>query len=238
MFPSLLAALSLTGIAVDAGPSYLFLMNPDKTLTSKRYVPQAGDIVLFDDHDAEQARRYRRCGTDGPLHAGIVIRREDGSFATLEAGVKGVLKVFLVDLHTRLREYDGTVLVRRLRTPLNGDQSKQLADFAAAQEGKPYAIGRLAMQTIPVRLKSAQYARTFGKTSLDRDRWFCSELVVAAAVSAGIWDIDRFPANMMYPRDLCYDENFDLSPFHESPALWYPRPQLDRIGDGVRVGTR
>jgi hypothetical protein len=80
------------------------------------------------------------------------------------------------------------------------------------------------------------FAQYFGRTVLDRERWICSELVVAAAATAGVWTPETFPANLMYPRDLCYDERFDLSPYYDAPGLWYPRAELDRIGDGVRVG--
>ena len=75
----------------------------------------------------------------------------------------------------------------------------------------------------------------FGRTVLDRERWFCSELVVAAATAAGVLDEEHYPANLMYPRDLCYDEHFDLSPHYEPPAMWYPRAQLEHIGAGVRI---
>jgi len=59
---------------------------------------------------------------------------------------------------------------------------------------------------------------------------------VASLAVAGVWSVDAYPANAMYPRDLCYDERFDLSPHFETPALWYPRPELEHVGKGVRVG--
>ncbi len=240
MLSSLIMALSLSGFFLEPAPAYIFRINasPDNTarMEGERYRPQPGDILLFDDHNTLSAKLYRTCGTAAPFHAGIVFRKQDGTLASLEAGTNGVKKVFNFDLEPRLRGFDGTILVRRLRKSITPAQSKQLSEFAAAQEGKPYATGRLALQTVPLRLRTAEYSRTFGKTVLDRDRWFCSELVVAAGAVAGIWGVETYPANMMYPRDLCYDEHFDLSPYHEPPALWYPRAELDRIGEGARVG--
>jgi hypothetical protein len=242
MFTSLTALLALAGTALDSQSGYLFKISagPDRSIRfqGERYQPQPGDILLFDDHNRISAKAYHTLGTGGPLHAGIVYRKPDGALASLEAGTDGVMKVFNHDLKTRLRGFDGTLLVRRLRKPITPEQSQQLAEFAAAQEGKPYALGRLALQTIPLRLRTARYSRPFGRTVVDRDRWFCSEIVVAAAVVAGIWPLDAYPANMMYPRDLCYDEHFDLSPHHEPPALWYPRAELERVGAGVRVNPR
>jgi hypothetical protein len=93
----------------------------------------------------------------------------------------------------------------------------------------------LILQGTPLRPRSSFLADYFGRTVIDRDRWICSELVVAAAAVAEVWSVDTFPANMMYPRDLCYDERFDLSPYYETPAMWYPRPELERGIQGVRV---
>jgi hypothetical protein len=74
-----------------------------------------------------------------------------------------------------------------------------------------------------------------GRTVLDRERWICSELVVAAATASGVLDPDLYPANMVYPRDLAYDEHFDFSPHYDPPAMWYPRPELEYVGKGIRV---
>src|SRR5439155_1027983 len=128
-----------------------------------------------------------------------------------------VMKVFNFDLEPRLHGFDGTILIRRLRKPLTPENAKQLTQFAQAQEGKAYAMGRLVMQATPLRPRSLPFAQYFGRTVLDRDRWICSELVVAAAAAGGIWERDAFPANLMYPRDLCYDERYDLSPYYDEP---------------------
>src|SRR5207249_3184676 len=107
---------------------------------------QPGDIVLFNDHRAFTHLIYRISGTDGPLHAGLVFRRQDSSMAILEAGTNAVMKVFVFELEPRLHEFDGTIVVRRLKKPMTEEQSDQLRDFALAQEGKPYAVGRVLLQ--------------------------------------------------------------------------------------------
>jgi len=218
-------------------PSYLFKMTETTPpQRSERYRARAGDILLFDDHSPLTAKIYRMVGTDGPLHAAVVFRKKDGSLATLEAGTNAVMKVFNFDLEPRLHGFDGTILVRRLHQPMTGDQERRMADFAVAQEGKRYAIGRLALQGTPLRPRGSLLAPILGRTIVDRERWICSELVVASLVVAGVFNGDEYPANLMYPRDLCYDERFDLSPQYQAPAMWYPRAELEYMGKGVRVG--
>ncbi|MBI1831392.1 MAG: hypothetical protein HYR84_08080 [Planctomycetes bacterium] len=223
-------------------PSYLFHMQTGADgkvhLVGKRYQPKPGDLVLFDDHNPLTAKVYSCCGTGRPLHAGIIFRKDDGAPAILEAGTNAVMKVFVFDFHSRLKNFDGTVLIRRLRTPLTAERERALREFAWAQEGKGYALGRAILHASPLRPREPVFTSPFGRTVLDRDRWICSELAVAAATSAGILDSATHPANMMLPRDLCYDERYDLSGAYESPALWSPRSKLDEVDGGVRVGAR
>jgi hypothetical protein len=241
MLASMFTMLSFVGTPPELTerPAYLFktqdMSDRATTIDGERYRAQPGDILLFDDHSWLTHHVYRFRSTGGPLHAGVVFRKADGSLAILEAGTNAVMKVFVFDLEPRLHSFDGTILVRRLRKPLDEKQADKLREFALAQEGKPYALGRIVLQLTPFRPRNAPLSHYFGGTVLDRDRWICSELVVASLANAGVWSPDAFPANMMYPRDLCYDERFDLSPYYELPAMWYPRPQLEYIGKGVRV---
>jgi hypothetical protein len=235
-----LVAIALIGTPLAERPSYLFQMdvgpNHQIRLEPSCYHAQAGDIVLFDDHPQWADKLYRFCGTAAPFHAGIVFRQRDGSWAILEAGTNAVWKIFVFDLDERLHGFDGTILIRRLRTSLNKEQSNQLTEFCLAQEGKKYALGRLILQGTPLRAQGTWRRELFGRTVLDRDRWICSELVVAAATVAGVLDPQNYPANAMYPRDLCYDERYDLSPHYESAALWSATRELQFVGNGVRTG--
>jgi hypothetical protein len=240
---SLVSALALTGTALfwprpdEPRTTYLFRMQAkDGKVEFQRelFAPREGDIVLYDSHQPWITRVYRLVGTDGPLHAGIVYKKADGTPALLEAGANYHFKVGSYDVPTRFGEYDGTILVRRLRAPLTPEQSKKLTEFCEKQEGKFYAVGRLVLQGTPLKARG-KLTSLLGRTSLDRDRWICSELVVAAATAAGVLDGKDFPANGIYPRDLAYDEQFNLGRFYHVPALWYPRGQLEYVDGGVRV---
>lgn len=236
MFSSLVAFASLLGTPPETleRPSYLFKTG-EPAERGLLYRPQPGDILLFDRHSPFAAKLYRCCGTAGPMHAGMVVPRHDGKLGVLEAGTDGIMKVLVFDLDPRLHEFDGTILVRTPRKPLSKEQARQLEDFATEQEGKPYAIGRVVFHAATHRVRSAISTDLFGRTVLDRNRWFCSELVAASVAAAGIWPAEDFPANVMYPRDLCFDERFDMSPYYEAPVMWYPRPELEMVGKGVRV---
>jgi hypothetical protein len=238
MIPSLVALAAFFGPAdVTERPAYLFKMSEPAPERGVRYRPQPGDLVLFDDHSSVMANIYRTFGSAGPLHAAIVVPRANGKLGVLEAGTNGVLKVFIFDLDERFRNFDGTIIVRQPRRALSEEQKRRLGEFAAAQEGKSYAVGRVILQAATFRVRTMLGAEPFGRTVLDRDRWYCSELAAAATVAAGILDGDQYPANTMSPRDLCYDERYDLSEFYETPAMWYPRPELEHVGKGVRVIT-
>src|SRR5438105_1910130 len=50
------------------------------------YLPQAGDLVFFDDHSMMWKFLYKLAGTDMPDHTGIVFRLPDGRPGLLEAG--------------------------------------------------------------------------------------------------------------------------------------------------------
>ncbi|HZZ81358.1 MAG TPA: YiiX/YebB-like N1pC/P60 family cysteine hydrolase [Gemmataceae bacterium] len=216
--------------------SYLFQFEKGR-LVGRPYQPQAGDLALLDDHHEITAQLYNLCNTGKPLHAAIIFHKPDGTPAVLEAGRNGVLKVFVTDAATRMQRFDGTILIRRLRKPLTPEQSKQLTDFAMAQDGKPYALSRAILHASPLRPRDPGIMRIFNRTVLDREGWICSELAVAAATAAGVLNETDHPANMMLPRDLCYDERYDLSPQYEPPALWYPRASIDHVGNGIRVGN-
>lgn len=242
MLPSLAAVICLWGVPPEylARPAYLLQMysGPDNKvhLKAERYQAQPGDLVLFDSHDTLIKKLYHCCNSGTPLHAGIVFLQKDGTPAILEAGTNAVMKVFVFDMEKRLHDFDGTILVRRLRKPLTPAQATQLREFAEAQEGKGYALIRAILHASPLRPRDPILTSPFGRTVLDRDRWICSELAVAAATAAGVLDPSLHPANMMLPRDLCYDERYDLSAAYETPALWSPRETPEKVGSGVRVG--
>jgi hypothetical protein len=185
-------------------------------------VPQPGDILLYDDFNPLFHFAFWVAHTAPPTHTAIVIAREDGSTASLELTGPKVLtaKVCLVDVEPRLAHYPGIVMVRRLRQPLTADQSRELSRFAQAQVGKSFAVGRVALQATLLSPRFGLGRCLFGHTSLDRDRWFCSELVVAACATCGVLDPRAHCANALYPRDLAVDETLDLSRWYHPPVVW------------------
>jgi hypothetical protein len=244
MVSSLIGALALWSVGLGSPEpeeiSSYFFRNPSTARAERRpgepYCPQEGDILLFDVHCPWLTRVYTCFGTGGPTHVALVFKRPDGTPALLEAGPHFVQKVFVVEVEPRLHEYDGTILVRRLRTPLTPEQSQGLTDFSLAQEGKGYALGRLILQGTPIRARGSVRYHCFGKTCLERDRWVCSELTIASMTAAGVLNPREHLANSFYPRDLCFDEGrHDLSAYYDPPMLWYPRPELEFAGDFIRV---
>src|SRR6185295_204091 len=154
--------------------------------------------------------------------------RPDGTPGILEVGPnskpQAFTRTYIVNVLPRLENYDGTILVRRPKQPLTQEQSAQLTRFAQAQEGKPFAVARLFLQGTPFRCRYGLRHQLFARTVVNRSRWICSENVVAAATVAGILDRKRFFANSMYPRDLAFDERYDLSPYYHAAVPWIRQP--------------
>lgn len=182
--------------------------------------PQAGDLVFFDDHKLLWKFLDLLACTGAPDHNGIVIRMPDGSMAILESAPDGDPYVVIQDVLPRLRCYKGTVCVRRLKCPLTEEQSDALTCFALAQVGKRYAKMRLALQITPFRARGPIRSKFLGHTFMDRHRWYCSEIVIAAGCAAGLLDPVEMRANTIYPRDLVDDRVFDLSRHWHEAALW------------------
>jgi hypothetical protein len=210
----------------QAGYLYRPYQDADKVWRVKLlpYKPLPGDLVLFDDHNKTITFLYQLVGSGAPLHSAMIIERPDHTPAILEAGPNFIPRVYVLEPLRRMRAYPGTLMIRRPRQPLTAEQSQELTRFAMAQEGKDYALARLVLQGTPFRCRVGLRKTWFAHTSMDRNRWTCSELTGAAAVAAGLLDHRRFPANAMYPRDFCYDERYDLSSSYGEPLLWTENP--------------
>lgn len=212
---------------------YLVMPQGNSQLAVEPYYPQAGDILLYDYFNKLYSVVFRLVGTDMPTHCAIVIERPDGTPAILEVGPNSQPQAFtqvaIVEVLARLERYPGAIMVRRPRQPLGKEQSAELTQFALAQDGKEFAVGRLALQATPFRCRVGLRRALFARTDLDRRRWVCSENVVAAATVAGLLDPKVHFANAMYPRDLAYDEDYDLSATYHEPVLWVadPHPHID-----------
>jgi hypothetical protein len=197
---------------------------PGPLADADAYVPQAGDLLFFNTDRLCSRCLYALAGTGKPYHVGIVVRLPDGRLAALEAGPYNCVSVYLLDLGPRLRSHEGEVWIRRLRVPLTPLQSDRLTAFALDQVGKPFALGRVCLQITPLRAHAGPGRELFATPSLERRAWFCSELAVAAASTAGLLDPARIPPNAIYPRDLFLDQPHDVSAIWEKPRQWICSP--------------
>jgi hypothetical protein len=206
-------------------------------LAVEPYYPQPGDIMLYDFHDKWVDLACWFVGSGPPNHAAIVIDRPDGKPAILEIGAnsrpQAFTQAYIVEVQARLEMYPGAVMIRSPRQPLSAEQREHLRNWSVAQDNKKFAVGRLALQGTPFNCRKGLRYMLFAHTYLDRDRWICSENVVAAATVAGLLDPKKFPANAMYPRDLCYDEQYNLSAIYQAPVLWVAEPKVQIDGDRV-----
>jgi hypothetical protein len=220
--------------AIELGSSYLLTEAPAGATVevhSEPFVPHEGDIVLFDENSPTWNFLYKMVGSGPPDHSGIVVRLPDGRPALLESGPDdgklAGLRVCLIEAVPRLHEFlarfpQGRLYIRRVCCPLTPDQSAHLTEFALAQAGKHYAVGRLLLRATPARCRSGLRAKLFGKTYLDRSAWLCSELVVAAGTAAGLFDPHIHHANRIYPLDMLQDTTYDLSATWYKAGMWVP----------------
>jgi hypothetical protein len=188
------------------------------------YMPREGDLVFYDDGNLLWTLAFAYAGTGSPLHMGIVFKKSDGKLAVLEAGPDDTISVKLLDVATRLPQFDadykGKITIRRCKKALGAEESKALTKFAHAQDGKRYAIGRLLLQGTSFRTRGPLRELVFGGTVLDRDSWICSELAVAAGTVAKLFDPKVVYANVAYPRDLVDNVRYDMSANWHDAAVW------------------
>ncbi len=208
-------------------------------LVVEPYYPRPGDILLYDNGSKLLDLGFKLVGSGAPIHAAIVIAREDRTPAILEVGPNSqphaFTRTYIVDVLSRLESYPGVVLVRRCRKTLTPDESAALTCFAHAQQGKEFAVGRLLLQATPCRCRSGLRRMLFADTYFERRRWICSENVAAAAAVAGILDPKEYPANAIYPRDLAFNEHYDMREVYENAVLWLAHPQPHIDGNKVTV---
>ncbi|MBM4071553.1 MAG: hypothetical protein FJ271_21855 [Planctomycetes bacterium] len=193
------------------------------------YFPEPGDLLLFETSNKAITFCYKVVGSGAPSHATMVFNRPDGTPALLEAGPDFVQSIFLLEPLPRMRDYKGSVMIRRPRVPVCPERSAALTQFALEQEGKDYALCRLLMQGTPFRCRSGLRKKCFACTRLDRERWTCYELTVAAGVVAGTMDPHKCLGNAMYPGDMCTDKHYDLSKTYTPPYLWTEKPIPARL---------
>jgi hypothetical protein len=221
-----LALLSAAPAAAEPQPTG-FVAPPAKKdappVEPKPYIPREGDLIFYDDHNPIWTALFLMAGTGPPLHMGIVIKKEDGTLAVLEAGPDDTIWVRILDVETRLpqfqKDYKGTITIRRCKQALGAEKSEALTRFALAQDGKRYAIFRLMIQGTQLRNRGPVRELFLARTDLDRSTWICSELAVAAGTIAGLFP-KSVKSNVTYPLDLVDNRRHDLSRGWHDAEIW------------------
>jgi hypothetical protein len=189
------------------------------------YIPKEGDLIFYDDHNPFWTILFLWAGTGPPLHIGIVVKRDDGTLAVLEAGPDDTIWVRIQDVDSRLRQfqkdYRGTITIRRCKKDVSQEKSAELTKFAAEQDGKRYAILRLLLQGTRFSFRGPIRELFLARTDLDRSSWICSELVVAAGTVAGLFP-SSVKSNVTYPLDLVNNRRHDLSRIWYEAETWQP----------------
>jgi hypothetical protein len=230
------AELALLGAGKPA-PCGSYLWQPaykeDELLRgpTRPYVPQPGDIVMSADTSIFWLVMHNLAGTSNPTHSMIVFALPDGGTAILEGGPHDTLKCRVLETlpHMLTYENEGRVWVRRRACPLTPEQSARLTEFALAVDKRDFAVGRLAGQLTPFRSRGPIRTAFTGKPrGLERDNYFCSELVCEACVYAGLLDPRTTRPAATYPRDIFMDRSLNpwlnkhlkLAPAWDPPARW------------------
>jgi hypothetical protein len=235
-FEAKAAGLALPGAGKPA-PAGSYLWQPSYELDhclrgpTREYVPQPGDIVLSTDTSTFWLLMHNLAGTSHPTHSMIVFAFPDGSMGILEGGPHDTLKCRALEAlpHMLTYENEGRIWVRRRAVPLTPEESARLTEFALCANMKRFALGRLAKQLTPLRSRGPLRTFFVGRPhGLDREAYFCSELVTEACVYAGLLDGKKMRPSATYPRDLFMDHslnpqlnrNLKLAPCWDPPARW------------------
>lgn len=227
-------ALLATGGGKGQAGSYLYqpryVIDHDLVGPATPYEPQPGDIMLSTDGSIFWIVMHNLAGTSHPTHSGILFRRSDGTMAVLEGGPHDTLRCRALDAVPHLKSYEeeGRVWIRRRAVPLTPEQSGRLTQWAEAQDGKLFALQRLAFQLTPFRPRGL-FTQYYGKPcGHKRNTFFCSELVMESCCAAGIVCTETARPSATYPRDLFFDSSVNrfinthlkLAPDWDPPARW------------------
>jgi hypothetical protein len=240
--PSPLVGLVLALFAADPGEACgSFLYEPayvlDTVLRGRaRPCPlEPGDVMVYTDSNVFWEITHDLALAFQPHGSGIVVARPDGTLGILEAGPNDTTHVRVLDALPHLCEYEakGPVWIRKRKTPLTPEQSAALTEFALRQDGKRFALVRLAGQLTLLRHRGPLRTYFMGKPQGDRDTYFCSELVTESMVYAGLIDPTTARPSATYPHELFYDhsynlylnKHFSLAHSWEPPARWVSSPK-------------
>jgi len=198
------------------------------------YCPQPGDLFLATDQSLWMRAGHWLAGSKGVHHSGILFRRSDGRMGLIESGPFNKTAVEILDPFTHMNnhiEAGDRVWVRQRFVPLTPEQSASLTNFVEAQEAKPFACVRLVLQITPFRSRGSLRTAYMGGPHGDRNRYFCSELVLESCVAAELLDPATTRPSATYPRDLFFghssnwylDKHLPLAEGWYPPARWFPQ---------------
>ena len=199
------------------------------------YSPQPGDLMFSADGSTFWLLMHNLAGTSHPTHCGVVFQRPDGTIAILEAGPHDTLRIRTLDAIPHLASYEeeGRVWLRRRAVPLTPEESARLTEFALAQDGKRFALGRLGQQLTPLRARGPIKTCFLGKPhGTERNSFYCAELAMETLVAAGLLDPATTRPAATYPRDFFMDhspnpylnKHLKLAPCWDPPARWTSCP--------------
>jgi hypothetical protein len=214
-----------------------FEIDHDLRGPTRPYSPQPGDIVLSTDTSKFWKIMHNIAGTGHPTHSMIVFAFPDGKLGILEGGPHDTLKCRTLEALPHMYSYEvqGRVWVRKRAVPLTPEESARLTEFALATNERRFAIGRLGEQLTIFRARGPIKTAFVGYPhGLERQSFYCSELVTEACVYAGLLDPETTRPSATYPRDLYLDRSINfyinkhlkLAPCWDPPARWtsFPAP--------------
>ena len=233
-------ALLVVGKVPPGGPSFLyrpaFAEDQIIRLPARPYDFQPGDIVLSADGSKFWLMMHKLALTSHPTHSMIVFAMPDGRPAILEGGPHDTFKCRLLEVVPHLASYEaeGRVWVRRRTCPLTPMQSARLTEFCLAVNCRDFSVRRLAVQLTPLRTRGLVRTAFIGKPNgLDREAFYCSELVVEACVYAGLLDKSSARPSATFPRDLFFGDSPNpylhkhlpaMNCVWDAPARWTGHP--------------
>ena len=237
----IIASILVAGSVSGAQESIGHLVRQDRDAdgawhqSSEPYYPREGDLVFFNDHSVKWGLLYKFVGSDAPYHAALIFKKPDGAYATAEAGPNDTLRCRVLELSPRLHGWEHTLEIRRCKKILTAEQSKAMTDWAMEQDGKRYALGRLLLQATPVRARGPARKALFGAPYTDRCSYLCAELAVAGATVGGILDPNIHKGNTIYPRDIVFNDVYDLAPLYHDVQVWVSSPIVPQSSPRVDV---
>ena len=233
-------ALATVGKVQPGGPSFLyqsaFAEDEIIRLPARPYDLQPGDIVFGADGSKFWLVMHRLALTSHPTHSMIVFALPDGRPAILEGGPHDTAKCRILELTPHLASYEaeGRVWVRRRKCPLTAEESAKLTEFCLAANCKDFAMKRLLVQLTPLRTRGVVRTALIGRPhGLDRDSYFCSELVTEALVYSGLLDGRTARPSATFPRDLFFGDSWnpwlhrhlpEMNKSWDAPARWTASP--------------